>query len=55
MITVSHLFKDFETPDGDLTHAVKDVSFHVSRGEVVGIIGSSGSGKSVLLRCMAGL
>lgn len=55
MITVSHLFKDFDTPDGSRTHAVKDISLHVSRGEVVGMIGPSGSGKSVLLRCMAGL
>ena len=55
MITVSHLFKDFVTTDGNYIHAVKDVSFHVSRGEVVGVIGSSGSGKSILLRCMAGL
>ncbi len=55
MITVSHLSKGFVSPDGDWTQAVKDVSFHVSGGEVVGIIGSSGSGKSVLLRCMAGL
>ena len=55
MITVTHLFKDFDTPEGNRIHAVNDVSFHVSRGEVVGIIGSSGSGKSILLRCMAGL
>lgn len=55
MITVSHLFKDFVNLDGDRLHAVKDVSFHVSRGEVVSVIGSSGSGKSILLRCMAGL
>ena len=30
----------------------KDISFTVNDGEVVGIIGSSGSGKSLLLRCM---
>ena len=36
-------------------HAVKDVSFQVHVGEALGIVGSNGSGKSSLLRAIAGL
>ena len=36
-------------------HAVKGVSFTVYEGESVGIIGSNGSGKSSLMRAIAGL
>lgn len=35
--------------------ALKDVSFEVRRGEVVGFIGSNGAGKSTMLKVIAGV
>jgi NitT/TauT family transport system ATP-binding protein len=36
-------------------HVLRDVSFEVGPGEVVGIVGRSGTGKSTLLRVLGGL
>ncbi len=36
-------------------HALRDFTFHVKKGERVGVIGSNGSGKSTLLRTIAGI
>ncbi len=49
MIEVRHLSKNFGS-----TVAVKDVSFDVSRGEVLGFLGPNGAGKSTTMRILTG-
>lgn len=49
MLTVSNLRKDF----GSL-QAVKDVSFTVEKGDVLGFLGPNGAGKSTTMRMITG-
>ena len=57
LLDIRNLSVDFRTPRGRV-HALRDVSFTVPRGKVVGIVGESGSGKSTvvwtLTRLLAG-
>ena len=47
VITLNHLEKSF----GD-HQVLKDINLSVKKGEVISVIGSSGSGKSTMLRCI---
>src|SRR5229473_3236327 len=49
MIEVDHLTKDFGA-----TRAVDDVSFRVKRGEIIGLLGPNGSGKTTIMRVLTG-
>ena len=50
MIRVENVSKNFNK-----THALKNVSLEVNKGDVISLIGPSGLGKSTLLRCIHGL
>lgn len=47
IIEVSHLVKSFGSHE-----VLKDIDFSVKKGDVISVIGASGSGKSTMLRCI---
>lgn len=52
MIEVSHVSKSYNK---DSRKAVDDLSFNVNDGEIVGIIGPNGSGKTTTIKMMTGV
>ena len=50
MIDVVHLQKSFGS-----NHVLKDFNLHLKKGESVVVLGKSGCGKSILIKCMVGL
>jgi ABC-2 type transport system ATP-binding protein len=61
MIEVEHLSKQFVVRRGRLrrerhvVEAVRDVSFHVERGELLGYLGPNGAGKSTTIKMLTGI
>ncbi len=54
LLEVSHLRIEFPTRRGTLL-AVDDVSFSIAPGEVLGVVGESGAGKSLTGAAIMGL
>jgi len=48
LLDIRNLNVDFRTPRGRV-HALRDVSFKVPQGKIVGVVGESGSGKSTVI------
>jgi ABC-2 type transport system ATP-binding protein len=61
MIDVEHLSKQFVVRRGRfrrervIVEAVKDISFHVARGELLGYLGPNGAGKSTTIKMLTGI
>ncbi|MDP5277216.1 ABC transporter ATP-binding protein [Chengkuizengella axinellae] len=52
MIEVNNVSKQFKEKKKTIA-AVKDVSFSISKGEIVGLLGENGAGKTTLLRMIS--
>lgn len=71
MIELSHINKSFKVykrqaglkeavkglfnREYEEVHALRDISFHVGKGEIVGYIGPNGAGKSTTIKVMSGI
>ncbi|HQS95935.1 ABC transporter ATP-binding protein [Novosphingobium sp. 17-62-19] len=53
-VDVRNLCVTVRTPDGSPLHIVDDVSFSIARGEVLALIGESGSGKTTIALSLMG-
>ena len=54
MISVKNISKTFNTPTGKV-EVLKNVNLEVEDGDIFGVVGFSGAGKSTSIRCLNGL
>ena len=54
VLEVRNIEEKYQAANGEVT-ALKEISFHVEKGEFISIVGPSGCGKSTLLSIIAGL
>lgn len=47
--------KSFVKPKKEIVAAVKDISFDVNEGEILGFIGPNGAGKSTVIKMLTGI
>lgn len=52
LLDVQHLTHCFPLPGRQTLRAVDDVSFQLKQGEILGLVGESGCGKSTVARCI---
>ncbi len=55
IIELKNVGKSFKSADGSARSVLEGVDFRLAEGEIVSLLGQSGSGKSTMLRIMAGL
>ncbi len=55
IVELKSVAKSFHSADGSARLVLQDVDFTLNEGEIVALLGQSGSGKSTMLRIMAGL
>jgi len=57
VLQVDDLYKSFAVRGAahSVVEAVRGVSFDLDRGEILGLVGETGCGKSTIVRCLAGL
>ncbi len=55
LLRATQLCKTYRTPDHSGRLVLERIDFALREGEIVAILGKSGSGKSTFLRCLAGL
>jgi len=55
VLAVRNLTKEFSSKKGPAIQALRDVSLNALRGQVTGLVGADGAGKTTLIRTAAGL